>query len=531
LTGLRDYAYREFWRLENAYDDFKNKEKPGSVLPYDNYPMPVKTGQVFVIDYTKTNGSVEREYYRSDGYVWEGKPSTEKFVLDEPGGVDEPGQVDTLRVGGKDYTAAYFGKRSWNSAPYTYQEVWRLENAYDDFKNHPKTNVILPYDNYPMPVEAGQVFVIDWTKADGSVERVYHRSDAGVVWNGRPSTVRFEPILPTSPTPPNLTPAPNYTGQIYLYGEAHGIKKIMEKEFELWREHYNNENMRHLFTEMGYFDAGFLNVWMQSDSNDILDMVFQGYINQYTAEVVLDFKDFYKKIKTYCPETVFHGTDVGHNSWVGEQFLKYLEDNHMESSIEYLLTRYAIDQGKYYHGPSGNENVYRENAMAENFIREFDMLGDKSVMGIYGAAHTGFGDMDYDTQSVPNMASQLKERYGNNIYSEDLRLSAYQPERTDIISVNGKDYTAAYFGKRSWNAGDTTYQEVWRLENAYDDFKNYPKTNEILPYDNYPMTVETGQVFVIDWTKADGSVERAYYRSDAGVVWNGRPSTVRFLPE
>ena len=44
--------------------------------------MLIETGQVFVIDYTKTDGSVERKYYRSDGYVWNGLPSTEQFIID-----------------------------------------------------------------------------------------------------------------------------------------------------------------------------------------------------------------------------------------------------------------------------------------------------------------------------------------------------------------------------------------------------------------------------------------------------------------
>jgi len=42
--------------------------------------MQIETGQVFVVDYTQTDGSVIRGYYRSDGYVWNGAPSTEEFA-------------------------------------------------------------------------------------------------------------------------------------------------------------------------------------------------------------------------------------------------------------------------------------------------------------------------------------------------------------------------------------------------------------------------------------------------------------------
>lgn len=81
LTGFKNYSYREFWRLENAYEYFKDKKKTGDVLPYDNYPMLIETGQVFVIDLTKTDGTVERVYYQSSGYIWKGMPSTEEFKI------------------------------------------------------------------------------------------------------------------------------------------------------------------------------------------------------------------------------------------------------------------------------------------------------------------------------------------------------------------------------------------------------------------------------------------------------------------
>lgn len=51
-------------------------------MPYGNVPMLVETGQVFMIDYTKTDGTVTRQYDRSDGYEWEGRLSTEEFSID-----------------------------------------------------------------------------------------------------------------------------------------------------------------------------------------------------------------------------------------------------------------------------------------------------------------------------------------------------------------------------------------------------------------------------------------------------------------
>jgi hypothetical protein len=196
--------------------------------------------------------------------------------------------------------------------------------------------------------------------------------------------------------------------------------------------------------------------------------------------------------------------------------LKYLEDNNMKDSEQYSLAQEAVAQGEYYYGRSDNtREVYREN-----------------IMGIYGAAHTGLDAMNH-TNSVPCMANQLKELYGEALHSEDLSGLAkdIEPERVDSIKVNGKDYEASYFGKddiSSWS--EYAFREFWRLENAYDDFKNKPKTNNVLPYDNYPMPIETGQVFVIDYTQTNGLVVRKYYRSD-GFVWDGRPSTEEFTAE
>ena len=317
------------------------------------------------------------------------------------------------------------------------------------------------------------------------------------------------------------------TGQIYLYGENHGEEKILEKELELWHKYYHKENTRHLFVEYGYYSAEFLNLWMQSDNDDILDELYKDW--EGTASYNTYIKEFLKKIKIDCPETIFHGTDIGHQyHTTGQRFLKYLEENNLESTEKYLLAQKSIEQGKYYYKHS--DDVYRENMMVENFIREFDKLNGENIMGIYGGAHTVLDAMDYRTNSVPCMAKQLKERYGDAIYSEDLSfiLKEIGPLRVDTIIVNEKNYEASYFGKQDLTGfKDYTYREFWRLENAYDYFKDKKKTGNVLPYDNYPMLIETGQVFIIDLTKIDGSVERVYYRSD-GYTWNGEPSTEEF---
>lgn len=316
--------------------------------------------------------------------------------------------------------------------------------------------------------------------------------------------------------------------KIYLYGEEHGIEKTLDKELALWYEYYHNQDMRHLFVEAPYYTAEFLNLWMKSDSNDILDEVYNDWIGAiaHTPEV----KEFYEKIKSQCPETIFHGTDVGHQYLTtGERFLDYLESNDLEESEQYVLTQEAIKQGIYYYHNS--DNVYRENMMAENFIREYDKLSDESIMGIYGSAHTWLEAMDY-TNAIQSMAFQVKNHYGDIVCSEDLAILAndIDPYRVDTIRVDGKDYEALYLGKRDLTlfSEEYTYREFWRLENAYDDFMDRPITQDVLPYNNYPIQIDTGQIFVIDYTKTDGTVIRKYYRFD-GYVWNDLPSTQEFI--
>ena len=325
------------------------------------------------------------------------------------------------------------------------------------------------------------------------------------------------------------TPSKQSTGHIYLYGEVHGVDKIYEKEFELWNEYYQNQDMRHLFIEFPYYTAEYLNLWMQSDNNDILDELFIDFAG--TASDTPTFKEFYEKIKEQCPETIFHGTDVGHQyDSTGARFLEYLESSNLENTDQYLLTQEAIEQGKYYYEHS-NE-VYRENTMVENFIREFDKLSNENIMGIYGGAHTGLEAMDFMTESVPCMANQLAKLYADIISSEDLSSMAkdIDPIRVETIKLNGKDYEALYFGKQNLSAFFEEYscREFWRLENAYDDFMDNPLTGSVLPYNDYLMKIETGQIFVIDYTRKDGSVIREYHRSD-GYVWNDMPSTQEFI--
>lgn len=332
------------------------------------------------------------------------------------------------------------------------------------------------------------------------------------------------------------------TGEIYLYGESHSNQGIEEKELELWGEYYA-AGVRDLFMEYPYADAQFLNLWMQSDNDDLLEQQFEDW--KGTAGGQDNNKNFLKQIKEQYPETVFHGTDIGHTyKTTGPRYLAYLEENGQKDSEEYKTVQENIEQGRYFYENGGANYggemtetelanaVYRENKMVENFERIYnEVMADHKtdIMGIYGSAHTGLDAMDV-TDTVPYMGNQLAQKYGTRVHSTDL--SKYEtptyveePLSTETMTLNGKEYTASYFGEYdiSQIAGYKT-RKFWRIEDAYDDLKDLPKTGEILPYNNFPMEVKEGQVFVIEYLRTDGTTYRTTYRSDGRTV-GGLPAT------
>ena len=183
----KDFCKRKYWRLENAYEDFKDRPTLNHVLPYNNYPpIDIEPHQVFVVDYYKDDESVDRKFYIADGTVWQDMPCTREFVLHH----QEPVRTDRLTIGEKVYKASYFGQQdmSYWSEYATMREFWRLENAGNDFDGFQRLSNVLPYNNYPpIVIEVGQVFVVDYHTTKGTVERRYYIAD-GTVWEDMPST-------------------------------------------------------------------------------------------------------------------------------------------------------------------------------------------------------------------------------------------------------------------------------------------------------------------------------------------------------
>ena len=270
---------------------------------------------------------------------------------------------------------------------------------------------------------------------------------------------------------------------------------------------------------------------MQADDDELLDLQFKDW--EGTAGGTEVEKNFLKQIKEQYPETVFHGTDVGH-TWerTGPRYLAYLEANGQKDSEEYRRAQENMEQGKRYYEIEATDEAssvrYREDRMVENFRRsyqELEAVRRTDIMGIYGSAH--IVESEY-LNSDFRMAKQLSENYGEHLHTKDL---TQEPERIDALEVNGKTYTASYFGEQdiSMVKGYKT-RKFWRLEDAYEDFKELPTPREILPADNYPVKIQAGQVFAVEYLMSDGSTEWKYYITD-GTVQNGQLVTKRMKME
>jgi len=317
--------------------------------------------------------------------------------------------------------------------------------------------------------------------------------------------------------------------RIYLFGEQHTVQAHLDKQFELWSDFYHNDDMRHLFVEMPYFSCEFLNIWMKADNDEILDMLFEDASGSALASP--NVKEFISRIKKELPETIFHGTDVGHQINTGQRFLEYLRNNGLEESEIYRLTMENIEQGEMFYNEFNQNHSSRAEMMYENFVRTFESLKDENIMSaFYGMGNVAFGHYPDYAGGGPTLAQKLKERYGKNVHTVNLQhMISEELAVADTIVINGKEYRATYFGEREFNHEGLAKMEFWRIEDA-SDLKNNPLTGDILPYDYYLMAIEIGQIFAIRLTFHDGNTIMSYQRSN-GTIWNGVEVTEDFLVE
>ena len=180
-----------YWLVPDAYTAALGQPRNEMFTPISNFPAALEVGQVFLYDHGLPDGSTERFFYYYDGSQYLDVQVAWGFGADlEPLQI---GQTRTLTIAGKDYTAVNQGTTDLSVVfpQYRSRTFWLVRDAYGDVKNLPAIANMLPYDNYPDDVEEGQVWAIEYTLPDGSIQWEYYRAD-GAFYNGRPATTQFE---------------------------------------------------------------------------------------------------------------------------------------------------------------------------------------------------------------------------------------------------------------------------------------------------------------------------------------------------
>lgn len=316
---------------------------------------------------------------------------------------------------------------------------------------------------------------------------------------------------------------------IYLCAELHSEQNCLDKELQRWGEFYA-KGARHLFMEQTYAFIAYINEWMHTDSDDILNEVFEDLKGTQMASPLM--KDFFQKIKSNYPETIFHSTDLGHQyATTGARYVKKLEDEGREDTEEYRRAVENNESGKEFYDLGDYDTVeggnYRESKLVEYFIKEYEALSGEFIMGIYGWGHMELDSTHCFEGTDQQLVIQLKEKYGDLVQVEGMTWR--EPIRTEKMTVKGKEYDATYYGETDTSDWEWKFVEyrVWRLENAYEDLKDCTPDYSIGFWDvcYYPLKVEKDEIYVIDFVDKDGNIDRYYYKSD--IYQNeGSPSTL-----
>ena len=321
----------------------------------------------------------------------------------------------------------------------------------------------------------------------------------------------------------------NLIPRVYLYGESHCNKIIIDAELKVWQNFYNNQKMRHLFIEYDYSTAQLLNKWMKEKDDTILNQVYKTWKGAIAYNE--DNLAFYKNIKLTCPETIFHGIDVGPRPDTTDLiYLHQLENEGKTGSKEYQIVLENIEQAK--HFKTYNDMAIRENYMAANFIREFDSLPEnEKIMGIFGSAHITY--VVDPSGKVPSLIAQLRKNYNyqNKDFIQDYDISnladwMFPPLGIEYFSIKGRTYKATYYGEENvtswWNGYKTC--KTWRIENPDEYLAKLKRKRIYFYYSNFSTTVNQGDVFRLEVTKQDGSKQVLYYRAD-DKIHDGKLST------
>lgn len=193
----------------------------------------------------------------------------------------------------------------------------------------------------------------------------------------------------------------------------------------------------------------------------------------------------------------------------------------------YLLCIHASSFADTIKLPSGLVEIEEEAFYQDTSITEVEVPAGTKRIGARAFANSGLRRI-----FLPDTIEEIDPTAFDNLPQGFVAV----PIRTESMTIDGKNYTATYFGQRDISLWDEpwyekySYQDFWRIENAYEDFKDYKRFGGNYPGIMYPMPVEAGQVYVIDYTLKSGGTERRLMRCDGDIYEpEGRPNTHAFV--
>ena len=321
-------------------------------------------------------------------------------------------------------------------------------------------------------------------------------------------------------------PVGAFNGIAHFYGEVHGDPQLIAFQLARWGYYYENHGMRHLLMEFPFFSAAFLNVWMQADDDSILDAFFADI--RGTAVDVPYMRDFFVAIKANYPETIFHGTDVGHQQGQAVRFLAHLRSEGLEGTEIYEQTLLNMAQGRAHQAEQGTHSS-RVVAKFDNIVEVLNSLPDENVMGaFFGMAHMllGYYPEHLDPVGHLTVAQRLVDQFGEQIQIRDITPYRVRPA---TITVEGTIFNAQYFGTSGPHdfAIGRVYRSFFRFDDAYEHFSEHERSGDVLPHDNFLMPVGEDEVFLTLFRFMDGTELPLFYRTSQELFY-GLPTTVGF---
>ena len=195
---------------------------------------------------------------------------------------------------------------------------------------------------------------------------------------------------------------------LVLVGEDGTAESLMDAA-RTWQSAYE-AGWRDLLIELPYYTAQYLNRWLRSGDDAILDQLYADF--EGSALHSQGWRDFFTAVRADCPETVFHGVDVGHQfGTTGLRYQGLLRGEGEMGSEDYGRTLEAISQGREFYRT--RSYAYREQTMAENLLREYETLAGRPALGIFGAAH--LTEETLGNGSAPSLYTLLREPLGDAV--------------------------------------------------------------------------------------------------------------------